>query len=647
MIRHVVQCLVATAFAFLGVATAQAGAVITGAFRAVPGSSPYPGEILVELTHGRWAESCARVSYSLNTTMDPILDHTGAPALTLAQAKVMLQSAANSWAEIPTSYIDQRIDRVTSRLGPTKLDFVNEVTFRTEHLEFGQFVSGMSRATFVPLEFVAVDGLDYDGDGDADFSADAKTCRDVDGDGDIEHPAGIVAAGTILDNDVHFFPQHTRYADLAAAPAFPFDPFDNRTDLEGVAAHEFGHGFGLTHSLVVDTDRDDGTGATMSTWWIYDGLLSLRTLHSDDIAWASHLYPEGSRKSGIAALQKGDVAFDRVYSLIRGEVRDADGDPVLGAQPYAVDYHGAVLTNAISGTLRYSFNPVSRQLRGLPFALAVPNGNYTLPVPRGVYRVGVESADGFPAGVGGQNAYVEIGNAIGQNGFPEEFWGGPFESSRESELNIAWPVIALHDKHGVNFALDDAQHLLGVGAAGPGDADIGGAAPGEILAVRIPTEQLLALDGGRGIFIQSALFGATPIIEEESGLLDVAMITTGEVRADGSVRIDLRNPLLKEKDFLIGTRELAPLHVASPAKLGDYVTRKLAGSGRDLFVVAKFVNLEHPMLPGFGIGPIGQIVRYSTPGQPAVGNTYYSFDDGATFTRWTSDAYFGLVAGAR
>jgi hypothetical protein len=645
--RRGVARLIAGALASLLVASANAGAVITGAWRAAPGASPYPGEILVELTHGRWAESCARVSYSLNTTMDPILDHNGAPALTLAQANEMIQAALKSWAEIPTSYIDQRIDRVTSNPGTATLDFVNEVSFRSEHLPFGQSVTGLSLAIFVPLEFTAADGLDYDGDGDADFSRAAKTCRDVDGDGDIEHPAGTVAAGTILDNDVHFFPHHTRYADLAADPIHPFDFSDNRTDLEGVAAHEFGHGFGLAHSMVLDTDRDDGTGVTMSTWWFGDGSLSMRTLHSDDIAWASHLYPEGSRRSGIAALQKGDVSFDRAYSLINGEVRDVDGDPVLGAQPYALGPNGAVLTNAISGTLRQSFNPATGQIRGLPFALAVPNGNYTLPVPRGVYRVGVESADGFPVIAGNQNVLVGLGVQLGQNGFPEEFWGGPFESSRESDRNLAWPVLALHDKHGVNFALDAAQPLLGVGAAGPGEADFGPAALGEILAVRIPTEQLLALDEGRGIFIQSALFGATPIVQEESAFLEVAMITTGEVRADGSVDIDLRKPLLKEKDLLIGTWELAPLHVTDPGRLGDYVTRKLAGSGRDLFVVAKFANVEHPMLPGSGIGPTAQIVRYATPTQPGLGNTYYSWDEGATFTRWTSDAYFGLTAGAR
>jgi hypothetical protein len=626
----------------------QAGALLTAGFRVVPDTSPYPGQVLVELANMRWTENCARVSYSLNTTIDPIPDHNGEIAMSLAEARIALQAAMRSWAEIPTSYVEQHIDGVIPNPGIARLDFINEVTFRSGHLGFGPTVTGLSRSFYVGIEFVAADGLDYDGDGDADFSSKARTCRDVDGDGDIEHPAGTVPAGTILDNDVYFFPQHTRYDDVAANPVDQFfGPFEDRTDLEGVATHEFGHAFGLAHSMVLDTDRDDGSGVSMSTWYQWDGALSLRAPHSDDIAWASWLYPEGSRRSGIAALQKGDIAFDRAYSLIEGEVRDAFDNPVIGAQPFARGLRDEMVTNAISGAFRLSFDPVSRTLHSLPFALAIPHGKYTLPVPRGVYRVGLESADGFPVFSGAQNNLEEIGGLIGQVGFVEEYWGGPFEGSREWDLNVAWPVIALHDRGGVDFELDPAWYLLGTGEAGPEEADFSFAARGEILAVRIPTEQLLALDEGRGIFIQAALFGTTPLIEEESGFLDMAMITTGEVRPDGSVRIDLRNPLVKEKDILIETWELTPLHVSNPGKLGDYVTRKLAGSGKDLFVVAKFPNVEHPLIPGFNIGPTGQIVRYSTPSQPGLGNTYYSRDGGATYTRWTSDAYFGLTAGAR
>jgi hypothetical protein len=634
----------AACLALLGTA-AEAGMYFEAGRRFIPDASPIPGDALALGVNGHWPDTCIPVSYSLNTTIDPIPDPNGGPGLPLAEARVALESALRSWNEIPTSYMDQRLDRTNSNPGTAGVDFVNEVTFRSAHLGNLPGVNGLSRFFFVPFDFTAADGLDFDGDGDPDFSRAAKTCRDVDGDGDIEWPAGKVAAGTILDNDVYFFPQTTSYADLGARPYMPLF-YGNRADLEGVAAHEFGHGQGLNHSLIMDTDRDDGSGATMTSYGATDGWLSWRSLHLDDITGSSYLYPEGSKKSGPAALQKRDRAFDDEYVMIRGEVRTPGGAPVLGAQPYAVDHRGTIVGNTVSGTFVYSIDLVTGEEHGLPRSINFRDGRYTLPVPRGVYTLGVESADGAPRPAFLQSGVVTFGAMVGQSGFPEEFWSGPFEGARERITGVAWPLIALADRSGIDFVLDDAREILALDEPDPFNAWYSEVSAGTIAAVRVPVDRLLELDAGRGISIRSVLFGSTPLIEEESASLKVAMLTTGRRNADGSISLDLENPLALERDLLVGSWELTPMFVKNGAAIGDLVKHKLARAGLDLFVAAIFPDEEHPLFPGSGIGPTS--LFYKPPLQtPARGDSYISFDGGASFSNLGVDLYFGVVAGPR
>src|SRR5690606_509544 len=127
-----------------------------------------------------------------------------------------------------------------------------------------------------------------------------------------------------------------------------------------------------------------------------DGALSLRSLHTDDVAWSSYHYPEGTAVSGPGTLQSGDVAFTAAYALITGEVRDPEGRPVLGAQPFAVTMDDVIVSSTISGRVRVSLNPDTFGFLLLPPALGIADGRYVLPVPRDVYRIGLESADGFP-----------------------------------------------------------------------------------------------------------------------------------------------------------------------------------------------------------------------------------------------------------
>jgi hypothetical protein len=59
-----------------------------------------------------------------------------------------------------------------------------------------------------------------------------------------------------------------------------------------------------------------------------------RPVDSDDIAWASYHYPEGTAATDPAALERGDVRFASRYGLITGTLHHGARDaPVPGGAP--------------------------------------------------------------------------------------------------------------------------------------------------------------------------------------------------------------------------------------------------------------------------------------------------------------------------
>src|SRR5262249_588573 len=96
--------------------------------------SPISGKVIAKVIGIKWDTRSIPVQYSMNNTLDPIpnpLDPHN-PVLKLAQAREALQTAFDTWNNIPTSFIEMQITGTTANPRFVGFDFVNELTFRTD-----------------------------------------------------------------------------------------------------------------------------------------------------------------------------------------------------------------------------------------------------------------------------------------------------------------------------------------------------------------------------------------------------------------------------------------------------------------------------------------------------------------------------------
>ncbi len=606
---------------------------------AYAGPGPFPGTGGLELVPARWDDRCLPIPFTLNTFMLPNSD----PPLDAATTAAILEQALDVWNDIPTSYIEMHLVGESQRPPGTshRLDLINELSF---FLGDGSFVAAAEIDALL-FDREAIPGLDIDGDGDADVFDPApglERCVDIDGDGDFELPAGFYPAGTILDVDIYF---DNSWLWTTGSPDASF----GTVDLEGVAVHELGHALGLSHSLINQVTTDNGVGVVMAVEFDRDdpvSKLAMRDLKSDDVAWASFLYPEGSASSGLAALQADDIAFDQVYGIIRGEVTHGrTGWPLVGASIQAVDRDsGEVVASHYTGHARIAIDLTTWQEildpRLPSFHLA--SGSYTLPVPAGEYHLAVEAMDGspWPAAEFARDSSAEIGDFFGLQDFNEEFLlksedsdsdsgsDSDSDSGSDSELELleveveVGEVVEVNHTTGVDLNLDPFD-LVG---SEPGrDIDFLGNVPaGSIVAVRIPAAEMA----------EFLLAGAPWALAFRTGVEDrsqvpvfpQAALATGRVEGAGA-SLDLEDPLLKATSFVGQDDDFAPLFVPEPADLAEDLWEAIDEDGVDDF----FLVLEIPEAGGGASGlPPGVGVDI---GQEAgvLDRSYVSFDGGASF----------------
>jgi hypothetical protein len=614
--------------------------------------SPIPGQIIAKLIGIKWDARSIPVKYSMNNTLDPIPNPLGAPVLTLAQAQAALQTSFDAWNQIPTSFIEMKITGTTANPGLVGFDFVNELTFRTA-AGFGAIASSPSVSLMADSTFA--DGDDIDGDGDSDVSSAIKVCTDVDGDGDIEFPAGFYKAGTILDNDVQFNTKTTNGLRFTVGDA-ALDTITRSVDLVATATHEFGHSHGLSHVLDNQISKFDGNGVTMFPF-IDTGdpvaELNQRSLSSDDIAWSSFFYPEGSARSGPAALQRGDKAFNREYGLIKGELRHGVlNQPIAGGSLSAVDFlSNKFVASGFSGTTQLSFNPATGGLFLVNDpAFHILNGNYTIPVPKGLYAVGAEPVDGTPAAAGNISLTCQIGAIFGQQNFNEEFYNRSGEDAREARLGEKVPVPVVPGLNflssNINIVTSDSININNFGNRNfVGFTNI---APGTLYALQVPASQITAVNPGGSFLIQGMAFDTFVTDASVVPVFAKAVLTTGTVNGT-TATIDLAHPLAQKDGFVGQDNDLAPFYFNFPRALGAVVQKGIErGDIQNLFIVlqvptttpfpgvsgqAPFIGLDGSGAPG-GLPNDAQIFGFS----------FISIDGGATWSQVTNFNFrFSLI----
>jgi hypothetical protein len=610
--------------------------------------SPIPGEVIADLVPTRVNPFCIPLTFKVNGTIDPLHNPLGADFLSVAQATSVLRQAAQAWNDIPTSYMEIRIDGTSTNTGAARLDFINEATFRTP-ATFRPLFPGVvfargeeapiatTRSTVVLQDFFFHDDLDLDKDGDNDVVAGLPTCTDVDGDGDLELPEGFYEAGTLIDFDLVFNTGVTtavvgndgyRFTmDLAAADVHP-----RSVDLMGVAVQLFGLLQGVAHTPTSQTSAANGRSATMFPFVDTSdpaAELALRSLDADAIATASYHYPEGSASTGPAALQPGDLPFDQVFGVITGEVRyGARDEDLAGANVFAVEHStGEIVGTAISGTSRFSTTPSGATFSFLDAAFHVKDGSYRLVVPPGQYRIGIEPIDGTPSLPLNVNFQAVLGEGILQNDFHEELWNGSEEGALERRPGSA-SVVSVSAGQTVSGVDIVSNRTIDIAAFGSLDsAAAPGGAAGTYYAVRIPASRFTAADaaaGGDATLQGAELFTATqddtivPVFAE-------ALLTTGQVRANGTAVLDLQRPLAKERPFTGQDGDFTPWWFDNSVGLAQRIRNAIRrGEIRDLFLVLRLP--EQAPLPQIGLD--GGVPANDVP----IHGLSFTSTDGVVFT---------------
>jgi len=569
-----------------------------------------PGFEDVEIVGIFWDDRCTNVNYTADDT--PANGIAGSLIPTSVWAPEM-QTAFDMWNNIPTSYINMNItEQRAIGNGLRRFDFINELTFETP-VGSGFLASSPSTSLQEDATFVA--GDDIDGDGDSDVfdtgATSVTTCHDFDADGDIEFPAGDYLAGTILDNDVQYNNRLITSGivwELTPSSTLAGEP-QRRTDIQVVAVHEFGHSHGLAHSFINQISVNDGTGSTMFPFIDIDDRFSEeggRSLHDDDIAWSSFIYPEGKVEgTGPSSIQPGDIPFQNFYRTIRGSYTQG-GFGVLGGNISATTTgaNGRTLVSAYSGLAR-AFSPNGVSVFVGDLTNSIISDQYVLPVPRGTYVLEMQALDGDPAATGNISITAQIGGILGQHGYPEEFRSSPaLEGEIETNPGQFTPVNAqTKNQANINVATNIDVTLRNAGAL----TNIGtGAAIGVNdvkYAERFSNASVLALLNS-GATMTTATF--------RTGVFDASVVSSwkkagvylGRLNQDGTA--SLVSPLFTRNNFIGQDGDSTPLHFSNPTTVSANALAALqADPTLDVFAVLEakndFPRADDPRPPLLGL----------------------------------------------
>ena len=308
--------------------------------------------------------------------------------------------------------------------------------------------------------------------------------------------------------------------------------------------------------------------------------------------------------------------------MITGELRHGFfEEPVAGGSVYAVNrVSREVVASDFSGTTQVLYNPANGgiSLRLFDTPLHIPDGKYVIPVPKGIYNVGVEAVDGQPAAAGNIGLVAQIGSIFGRQNFVEEFFNGSNESAVEARydqtslvsgnLGITTP--------GVDITTNLLTRSNNFGnPIGFGFIDV---PPGFLYAVQIPASQIEAINPDGRILIQGALVNTTVVDASVPAVFARAVLTTGVVNPGNTVTIHLATPLKEATGFLGADNDFAPFYFNNPNVVGNVVrTRIRNGTLENLFIVLQ-IPTTTPFPGVSGQPPLGRLAGAIPSPPPGV-----------------------------
>jgi hypothetical protein len=593
------------------------------------------GTVYGNLKPLRWDTRCMP-TFRFNNAVDPIPNPLGTPELTVAQAKAIFQRALDSWNNIPTAYVQGTLGADRTNAGLRAFDQINEVTFNSA----AAFAGTAGTVVFRLLEETTfTNGQSFDADADSDVSSAITTCADVDSDGDIEFPAGVYPAGTILDMDIVFNVKASngfRYTDISD-PEVLRPLLSPRTfDLEAEMVRQLAIAFGLAPSALPEVNLFSNADEP-STYGNLDfddaeAQIQRRTLESEDIAALSTLYPEGTAASGPAALQAGDVAFSDVYGIIEGSVvNGALNAPALGTNITAFDADGGkigpflagdMVSSTYAGTARLAVNTTTFANALLPLAEGAVDGKFRLTVPFGTYHINIEPTDGFPATPGAVNTLTNLGAIYVLNLFEEEFWSGNKESATEDEPGSSKTVSVSSSNPlvtGIDIITNKTIRVSNSG--GPEMSGFDEAAPGHCYAVRFPITQLMAAEGGRGLKLSMGLPKGSHKDASALTIFQNAWLAYGSVSGT-TATIKLKKALEHTSPLLMHFFDYTPWYFDKKDHAKKIFRAFNRGEETDVFLV---IQVPTPLDPSFsGTPPIVGLDSRTDPDNVALGASYFS-----------------------
>ena len=657
MKRNLFNAISLSAAAIAMSASALAGGALDD-LKLIDGAETIPGLLDFEAVPIAWPTSCSTIVYTLDDIPATTIDVEAAAFVPIAPEvlAVEIQETFDAWNDIETSFIDFQLgDIVAIGNGVRSFDFINELTWETPA---GSGFLASSPSTTLIADVDALPGDDIDGDGDSDIfdpaAVDpelADVCHDADDDGDIEFPAAFYPAGTIFENDVQFNDPLanavTFFWELEPSSDAPFG--FTGSDVQAVAIHEFGHSHGLSHSLINQISETDGTGSTMFPFIDIgdaNSEVGQRTLHDDDISWSAFTYPEGSETSGPASLQDGDVAFDAVYDVLKGTVKTASGDNILGGNVFAVDRNtGRIVGEGFSGRALLFLPPLDADFdfgdrQVVDAATNALDGEFEIPVLTGSYEIFLQATDGDPAAATSISLTAITGLDLGQLDFPEEGLTFGAESDLEFRSFDATPIFSGGGQSdNLNFITNEETFITAAGEIdfiGTGTLDDGE----DTFTYAQVFDRDVMLDAfANGDFAIAGTFRTGTLDASNPVGFEIAQLALVDVAEDGST-IEIIDVIRDGTDFIEQESDMTRFDFANPRGLRFELARELSRNptAQVALLIEADISAELRGPSGFPPAFVSLDAIGFGANDPVTGSSFQSID-GEPFTLRATDVW--------